>query len=46
MQVLLNHWHCILPVIGLGAAFFLMREKTAKKKEQPDHTVQPQRRDE
>lgn len=32
MQFLLSHWHCILPVIGIGAAFFFLREKPKEKK--------------
>lgn len=27
MEFLLSHWHCILPVIGIGVAMFFMRDK-------------------
>ncbi len=27
MQLLLSHWHCILPVVGIVAAILFMREK-------------------
>lgn len=30
MSFLLSHWHCILPVVGIIAAAFLMRDKSAK----------------
>jgi len=36
MQLLLSHWHCILPIVGIGVAFLFMREKPDKKKEQQD----------
>jgi hypothetical protein len=32
MQFLLSHWHCILPVVGIGIALFFMREKPKEKK--------------
>ncbi|GHV11540.1 hypothetical protein FACS1894219_02840 [Clostridia bacterium] len=31
MQFLLSHWHCILPIIGIIAAGFFMREKPKDK---------------
>lgn len=30
MELLLYHWHCILPVLILAAAMFLMRGKNEK----------------
>lgn len=30
MSFLLSHWHCILPVAGIIAAVFFMRDKSAK----------------
>lgn len=27
MEFLMNHWHCIIPVIAICAAIFLMRNK-------------------
>lgn len=35
MELLISHWHCIIPVIALLIALFLMREKdevSAEKK--------------
>lgn len=32
MELLLSHWHCILPVIIIAAALFFMREKPDKDK--------------
>lgn len=36
MQFLLSHWHCILPVLGVLAAFFFMRDKPREKKTDND----------
>lgn len=33
MQILLAHWHCILPVLGIVVAMFFMRDKDKEKKE-------------
>lgn len=30
MDFLLSHWHCILPVIGIIIAAFLLRDKSNK----------------
>lgn len=30
MDFLLSHWHCILPVIGIIVAVFLLRDKSSK----------------
>lgn len=30
MELLLSHWHCILPVLAIVIALFLMREKPEK----------------
>lgn len=27
MELLLNHWHCIIPAIAILAALFLMRNR-------------------
>jgi len=32
MDFLLSHWHCILPIAGIGIALFFMRGKTKEKK--------------
>lgn len=32
MQFLLNHWHCILPVLGIVIAIPFMRDKPKEKK--------------
>ncbi|MPM84705.1 hypothetical protein SDC9_131778 [bioreactor metagenome] len=34
MEFLLSHWHCILPVIGIGVAMFFMRDKNKDKKDE------------
>lgn len=31
MSLLLSHWHCILPAVGIIAAAFLLREKPEKQ---------------
>jgi hypothetical protein len=31
MQILLSHWHCILPIAGVLVAMFLMRGKQGDK---------------
>lgn len=33
MQILLTHWHCILPVLGIVVAMFFMRDKDKGKKD-------------
>ena len=33
MEFLLSHWHCILPVVGIAVAMFLMRNKNKEKKD-------------
>lgn len=33
MQFLLEHWHCILPALGIIAAMFFMRDKDKEKKD-------------
>ena len=39
MDFLLSHWNCILPVAGIAAALFFMREKPTDKKEDGDSTA-------
>lgn len=40
MEFLLSHWHCIIPAMGIGVAFLLLREKPGVKKEnKPDHSA-------
>jgi len=39
MDFLLSHWHCILPVVGIAAAFFFMREKPKDKQEDSDSSA-------
>lgn len=46
MQLLLSHWHCILPIVGIGVALLFMWEKPDKKKEQQDKAVQLNSRNE
>lgn len=41
MEFLLSHWHCILPVAGIGIALFFMREKPKKEKNDLEATVIP-----
>ena len=31
MQFLISHWHCILPVAGIAAALFFMRDTSKEK---------------
>jgi cadmium resistance protein CadD (predicted permease) len=31
MDILLEHWHCILPIIAIGIGMFLMNRKDSKK---------------
>lgn len=31
MELLLSHWHCILPVVAIAVAMLFMREKPEKK---------------
>lgn len=31
-DLLLYHWHCILPVIGIVGAMFFMRDKDSNRK--------------
>lgn len=31
MELLLSHWHCILPVVAIVVAMLFMREKPEKK---------------
>lgn len=38
MQFLLNHWHCILPVIGIVVAVFLMQKKPKKNSDSDNGT--------
>jgi hypothetical protein len=33
MGILLSHWHCILPAIGIIIAAFLLRDKTSNIEE-------------
>jgi hypothetical protein len=33
MDLLISHWHCILPVVGIIIALFLMRDKKDKDKD-------------
>lgn len=45
MNFLLSHWHCILPIAGIGVAMFFMREKPKKEKQdgKNDTTVTPKK---
>ncbi len=36
MEILLAHWHCILPVLGIVVAMFFMRDKDKEKKGSDD----------
>lgn len=31
MSFLLNHWHCVLPIVGIIVAGFLMRDNPNNK---------------
>lgn len=31
MELLISHWHCILPIAGIMVAVFLLRDKSEKK---------------
>lgn len=31
MSFFISHWHCILPIAGIGIALFFMREKPKKE---------------
>ena len=33
MGFLLSHWHCILPVLGIIIAAFLLRDKSSNNEE-------------
>lgn len=39
MEFLLSHWHCILPIVGIGIALFFMREKPNDKKEKQNNAA-------
>lgn len=39
MNFLVSHWHCILPVVGVLAAIFCLREK--KEKRAGEHSGPP-----
>jgi hypothetical protein len=36
MDFILSHWHCILPVAGIAAALFFMRDKSKNEKNGQD----------
>lgn len=36
MDFLFSHWHCILPIVGIGIAMFFMREKPKDEKNKHD----------
>jgi hypothetical protein len=36
MDILIDHWHCILPVIAIGIGMFLMRKKDSSKEEKDE----------
>ncbi|MDR0813503.1 MAG: hypothetical protein LBO63_05840 [Oscillospiraceae bacterium] len=38
MEFLLSHWHCILPIAGIAAAAFFMRDKSKNKNTQSGGT--------
>jgi len=42
MQFLLNHYHCILPVVLIGAALLLMR---GKPKHKDDKKIEPREKE-
>jgi hypothetical protein len=39
MELLVRHWHCILPIIGIVLAFLYMRKKPKEKKDRDDTTI-------
>lgn len=36
MAFLLSHWHCILPIVGLIAASFFMRQKPDNRRKEEE----------
>lgn len=38
MQVLLSHWHCILPILAIVAAMIFMNRGKSNKKSKNDGT--------
>lgn len=39
MGFLLSHWHCILPIVGVVAAMFFMRDKGGRKNDGTTHDI-------
>ena len=39
MDFLISHWHCILPVMGIGIALFFMRERPKKEKKDEQNNI-------
>lgn len=39
MNFLISHWHCILPVLGIGIALFFMRERPKKEKKDEQNNI-------
>lgn len=39
MGFLLSHWHCILPIVGVAAAMFFMRDKSGHKNDGATHDI-------
>lgn len=39
MDFLIGHWHCILPVMGIGIALFLMKERPKKEKKDKQNNI-------
>lgn len=39
MNFLLAHWHCILPILAIGVAIFLMRDRPKKGERKSEKQV-------
>lgn len=39
MRFLLSHWHCIVPIVGIAAAMFFMRDKAGQKSDGSTHNI-------
>ncbi|MDF3005687.1 MAG: hypothetical protein K0S22_2159 [Oscillospiraceae bacterium] len=39
MGFLLSHWHCIVPIVGIAAAMFFMRDKGERKNDGATHDI-------
>lgn len=42
MAILISHWHCILPVVGIIIAAFLLRDKSSDNEKNDDNRLNSQ----